>query len=270
MRSEKRNGHTPVKKSKAAKRRQFLFHQNQSRLSVIIEVKKDHRTLKRVLRQAERLRPKELLLIVHDSNDLSLEIVLSHPWRNLTTYVYPFPLGPDVWRAIGAREAKGDVLLFLDAGRVVAAKELLPFVQACYRGVDVAVRKARALRNRGKRTPTLTLAKAYLNSLLAQPVGKSSLIDLPFAMRREAVLQIGAEHLLIPPLAYAMAVVNGLRVEHTCQVRGVRAAPLKKQRPKERMKREKRDSVHLGDHLEALQYVADSGVLQSRQHEKNF
>ncbi|WP_421617873.1 glycosyltransferase [Brevibacillus sp. TJ4] len=256
MRNERGNGPAPAKRGKAARLDRRFLVENETRLSVIIEVADDNKALRGVLRQVQRLRPKEMLLIANGTNDLSLDIALSHPAHNLTTFVYSFPLGQDVWRAIGAREASGDVLLFLDASSKIKGEELLPYVEACYRGADIAIRKRGTARKGKKRTKSkqppspLSLAKAYLNSLLSQPGGKSSMIDLPFAMTREAVSLVGSEHLLVPPLAYARAVTNRLTVERIGQTGSTR-------KQASTPEQQRRDIVYLGDHLEAFQYVAD-------------
>jgi glycosyltransferase involved in cell wall biosynthesis len=213
-----------------------------------------------VLHHVERLRPKELLLVVHGSDDRTLEMVLSRTSRSMTTFVYPFPLGPDVWRAIGAREATGDVLLFLGTDAVIPSAKLIPLVQACYRGVDIAAGRRVPPRHHGTgigRTATMALAQACLNSLLAQPRGTSALIDLPFAIRRESVGRIGAEHLLVPPLAYAIAVAHGLKVEQFSRMNKKSRTSRPRVRNREREDAEPmRAELRLGDYLEALQYVA--------------
>jgi hypothetical protein len=104
------------------------------------------------------------------------------------------------------------------------------------------------------------LAKAYLNSLLSQPAGKSSMIDLPLAMTREAVMHVGSEHLLVPPLAYARAAEKQLRVERIGRTKPERTASAR-QRHKNLLDQKQRDIVHLGDHLEAIRYVASSPAM---------
>lgn len=223
---------------------------------MIIEVQQDERTVKRVLEQVTKLAPKEIILVVNGSRDASIERILTHKSAIITSYVYAFPLGQDVWRSIGAREANGDVWLFLSASSVIAASDLQPFVTACYQGLDVSLRKTATPANlstllEGDRDK-VTLAKAYLNHMLDQKEKFTSMIDLPIAITREAAFQIGIHHLLVPPLAHAIAVDKKLRVGQSHRVKEERR-PLKAQRTSLRI--DERMNMRLGDHLEAVHYV---------------
>lgn len=206
----------------------------------------DERTIKQQLEQIERLYPKEILLIVHGSNPSTIDSILSRESEVTTAFVYPFSLGRDVWRSIGAREARGDVWLFLDGGNVIRAEELQPFVAACYHGLDVALRE-------NQHSPDLArAARTYLNVLLDQSKLTTSMIDLPFAITRTAAERIGVRHLLIPPLAHAIAVKNRLRVEST----GLLQKKKGHSRRKKRIGSLQQQKLLLGDHLEAVRYVA--------------
>ncbi len=54
------------------------------------------------------------------------EIALQH---HCHVIYYKYSLGNDVGRAIGAREAKGDIVLFLDGDIVIDNKELQRFIK---------------------------------------------------------------------------------------------------------------------------------------------
>lgn len=223
---------------------------------MIIEVQQDERTVKQVLEQVVKLSPKEIILIVNGSKDDSIERILTYKSAIITSYVYAFPLGQDVWRSIGAREASGDVWLFLSASSVIAASDLQPFVTACYEGLDVSLRKqttaAWLYGPVSKQIDQVTLAKAYLNHMLEQKGPLASMIDLPVAMKREAALRIGVQHLLVPPLAHAIAVSKKLRVEQSHRVKEERRA-MKDQGSS--AQKQERMNMRLGDHLEAMQYM---------------
>lgn len=210
----------------------------------------DERTIKQQLEQIERLYPKEILLVVHGSNPSTIDSILSRESEVTTAFVYPFSLGRDVWRSIGAGEARGDVWLFLEGGNVIPAEELQSFVSACYHGLDVALRENQ-LANWHTSDLSKT-ARSYLNLLLDHAKPTTSMIDLPFAITRTAAERIGVRHLLIPPLAHAIAVKNRLRVEST--------GSLQKQKRHNRRKKcmgsRKQQELLLGDHLEAVRYVA--------------
>lgn len=249
MANEKRNGNTFGKNHRARRITNAIKMENNTRLSVIISVQQNEKTIKKVLRQAEKLHPKEILIVANGSQDRSLDIILSYSSYSLTTFVYPFPLGQDVWRSIGASEASGDVWLFLGGDKVVFAEELQPFIHACYQGVDVALRKSSATGDLN----TIQLAKTYLNNFLERAeLGFSSMIDLPFAITKQAAGSIGVKHLLVPPLAHAIAIEKGLRVERSYRVKEVL---LPKKKPSENANRKQRYLTSLGDHLEALCYL---------------
>lgn len=209
-----------------------------------------------MLDQVAKLSPKEIILVVNGSRDTSIERILTHKSAIITSYVYAFPLGPDVWRSIGAREAKGDVWLYLSASSVIAASELQPFVTACYQGLDVSLRKTATSANLftllERARDKVTVAKAYLNHMLDQREKFTSMIDLPMAITREAAFQIGIHHLLVPPLAHAIAVNKKLRVGQSHRVKEERRP---QKAPRSSVRREDRLNMRLGDHLEAVHYV---------------
>lgn len=246
MANEKRNRQGSAKKDKEIS----FGHQveNQDRLSVIISVQQDEKTIRSLLRQVEKLIPKEIILIIHGSQDRTIDRVLNSSGPAHVCYIYPFPLGQDLWRAIGAKEATGDVWLFLSGDTIIQAEELVPFISACYRGVDVAMRKAAGST---ARTGTVTLAKTYLNSLLAQDqLGVSSMSELPMAITEKAAASIGADLLFMPSLVLVLAIQKGLRIE-TVQmsqeaILGKKQLSVQESRAKE--------MTCLGDHLEAVVY----------------
>lgn len=223
--------------------------ENRNRLSVIISVQQDEKTIRRVIRQVERLLPKEIVIILHGSQDQSVDLVLQSSLYERTCLIYPFPLGDDLWRSIGAKEVTGDVWLFLSGDRVILAEELVPFVRACYQGIDIALRKEEApLVQPG----TVTLAKSYINCLLDQKqLGVSSVCELPFAITKTAATSIGVDHLFTPPLAQVIAMKKGLRIEAVPhRIKEAVQGKHKRHAAQNRMKQWTR----LGDHMEAVAY----------------
>ncbi len=223
--------------------------ENRSRLSVIISVQQDEKTIRQVIRQVERLLPKEIVIIMHGSQDHSVDIVLQSTLYDRTCLIYPFPLGDDLWRSIGAKEVTGDVWLFLSGDWVIQAEDLVPFVRACYQGIDIALRKEEIP---NVLPGTVTLAKSYINSLLDQKqLGLSSMCELPLAITKHAATSIGLDHLLTPPLAQVIAVEKGLRIE-TVQhfLKEANQGRQKGHDSKSRL----RQLTSLGDHMEAVAY----------------
>lgn len=217
-------------------------------VSVIIPVMNERRTLRRVINEAFRVHPRtEVIVVANGSTDGSAAIARK---SGATVLSYAKPLGHDVPRAVGAREARGDVLLFIDADMVIPAAKLRKFVEAVRGGVDVAlndysgpVRKAVV--------HGVVLAKHALNALLLRPdLQGASLTAIPHALSRKALDVIGASPLAVPPLAHTMAIRKGLKVQKVVHVNVGRLNPL-------RRKRERRQSLEpliVGDHLEAIQW----------------
>ncbi|WP_241970845.1 glycosyltransferase family A protein [Brevibacillus sp. Leaf182] len=253
MANAKRNMRDPTKKSRDEHINGKEKCQNVNRLSVILSVHHEQ-TIKKVLKQIEKLRPMEIVLVVDGCPDQSVKKILTYSSCPLTAFVYPFLLGDDVWRAIGAKEAAGDVWLFLDADHVVAANDMQSFVRTCYRGADIALRKGRApLRQSSMEPDTVLLAKTFLNTLVSRhELGTSSMYDLPFAMTRQAASIIGVQHLVVPAVAHAIALHNQLRVVPSHYIA---SAKLTRKRATQRKNKPSVVQTILGDHLEAMDYV---------------
>lgn len=253
MANAKRNMRDPTKKRREEHIKGKEKCQNLHRLSVILSVHHE-RTIKKVLNQIEKLRPMEIVLVVDGCLDQSVKKILTYSSCPLTAFVYPFPLGDDVWRAIGAKEATGDVWLFLDADHVVAANDMQSFVRTCYQGADIALRKPMApLRQPSMEPDTVLLAKTFLNTLVSRhELGTSSMYDLPFAMTRQAASVIGVQHLVVPAVAHAIALHNQLRVVPSPYLASTK---LTRKRATQRKHKPSVNQTILGDHLEAMDYV---------------
>ncbi|MGO4275782.1 glycosyltransferase family 2 protein, partial [Paenibacillus sp. TAF58] len=112
---------------------------HQPKVSVIIPVCNEARTLAKVIREAFRVHPQtEVIVVDNGSTDGSKRVATRLGARVIS---FSQRLGHDVGRSIGAMQAKGDILLFLDADFVVSAKETIPLIRAVQQGVDVALNK---------------------------------------------------------------------------------------------------------------------------------
>lgn len=215
-------------------------------VSVVIPVMNERRTLGRVIREASRVHPNtEVICVLNGSTDGSLAIARASGARVLA---YDRPLGHDVGRAVGAREASGDTLLFIDADMVIPAAQLREFTSAIERGTDIALNDYSGPRMRPV-VHNVILAKHALNALLGRPdLEGASMTAVPHAISRRALDAIGAEALAVPPLAMTKALHAGLSVR---RVRHIDVGTLN--RP--RTKRERSGSLEpliIGDHLEAI------------------
>lgn len=208
----------------------------------------ERRTLSRVIAEAYRVHPRtEVIVVANGSTDGSMEIARK---RGAKVLAYGRALGHDVPRAIGARAAKGEVLLFIDADMVIPAAKLRAFVDAVSGGVDVALNDYSGPVNKAV-VHGVVLAKHALNALFGrQDLQGASMTAIPHALSRRALQRIGASALAVPPLAHTMAIREGLKVQRTVRVNVGRLNPL-------RMKRERKHSLEpliVGDHLEAIQW----------------
>ncbi|MEJ8546240.1 glycosyltransferase family 2 protein [Brevibacillus borstelensis] len=226
------------------------LRQNRKRLSVIIPVRDEEATIGKVLRQVGRLKPKEIIVIANGSRDRTIQIVSKY---NVTCFSYPFQLGHDVGRAIGAKEASGDVLLFLDGDIVIPAERLQKFVTACYQGVDISLNNVNPFFINTAKIDAVSMAKSYLNRMLLRAdLGFSSMTAVPHAMKRSVAAWLGYDSLMVPPLAQAKAILQGIRVEQTGSVDVFRTN--RKSTLNSKANNLVKELI-LGDHLEALSFL---------------
>lgn len=218
-------------------------------VSVIIPVMNEQRTLAGVIREAAGVHAKtEIIVVANGCTDGSARIA-----RKLGAIVleYEEPLGHDIPRAVGARHAKGSVLLFIDGDMIVPAKDLRPFAAAVLSGTDVALNDYDGP-VQGQEVHPVVSAKHALNSFLGRPDLKgASLTAVPHALSRHAVEKLGFEALEKPPLAQTAAVLGELRIR---VVHSVNVGRLNRSRP--RLKQgDVLTSLVLGDHLEAAELL---------------
>ncbi|MFB0844172.1 glycosyltransferase family 2 protein [Paenibacillus oleatilyticus] len=221
-------------------------------VAVIVTAKNEERTIAAVLKEADRLTD-ETYVIVNGSSDetfrqaraASRAIVLS----------YPQVLGHDVGRAVGAKLARTDILLFTDGDMPIPAEQLVPFVHGIEQGLDVALNNIYPYLGSFGRQDTVTIMKQFLNRALDRPDLKaSSLTAVPHALSRHAVETLGLELLSVPPKAQALALLLKLRVGNAGRVNVIRG---NKRRKLNSGRGNPVASMIVGDHLEALKLAGD-------------
>jgi glycosyltransferase involved in cell wall biosynthesis len=227
-------------------------------VTVVIPIYNERKTLARVIKEAYKVhRNTEVIVVANGSRDGSKKIARRMGARVIS---FAFPLGHDVGRSIGAREAKGSVILFIDGDMVIPAKEMIPLVRAVKRGVDVALNQYQGPVRRNK-VHKVVLAKHALNILLSRPDLKgASLTTVPHAISRKALETVGTEALAVPPKAQAMAVYKGLIVKAVHPINVGLKNPI-------RRKANGKDPVGdliVGDHLEAIHWYIQATNAQSK------
>lgn len=213
-------------------------------VSVVIPAMNEAGKIGAVIAQARAVHPESEVIVVANGCSDQTEAIAERMGAKVLSF--PDPLGHDVGRTIGAGEAKGGIILFIDSDMVIAADDLKPFVCAIQAGVDIALNDYNGPIHK-QPVHRVILAKYTLNSMLGRSDLKgASMTAVPHALSRRTLEVIGAEVLSIPPKAMVTAVCRGLRVEtvHRVEVgrlnpgRSTGADPLEK--------------LVLGDHLEAL------------------
>ncbi|MNB78230.1 Glucosyl-3-phosphoglycerate synthase [compost metagenome] len=231
-------------------------------LSVIVSAQNEEATLPAVLREAERLLPEELIVVLNGCSDESY--LRARQTAMAMVVHYPDAAGHDVGRAIGARLSRGDILLFLDGDIAIPAPALAPFVTAVDEGADVALNDLNPLLPSFEHTDPVTRCKLFLNLAVGrEDLGASSMTAVPHALSRRALSIIGPKTLMVPPKAQAAAVLNGLIVKNASSVNVI---------GRNRVRRSNTgagnavEQMILGDHAEALaEILARGGVRKFRE-----
>lgn len=219
------------------------------KVAAIVTVMNEEKTISDVLHQLNRMPLHEIIVVVNGTTDNSFykirqqsEAIIVH---------YPMPLGHDVGRAIGAKVARSDMLLFLDGDFPVFAEHLMPFVHAVDQGKDIALNDISPYLGHFKKRDSVTMVKEFLNRTLKRgDLKANSLTAIPHALSRQAVNTIGYHDLAIPPKAQAKAIQLGLSVASSSSVDVVST---NKQRKELNMGGQSLVAdLIVGDHLEAL------------------
>lgn len=222
-------------------------------VSVVIPAVNERRTIGGVIRQAFRVHPNtEVIVVANGSTDGTKELA-----AKLGARVIPYdrPLGHDVGRSVGARHARGSIVLFTDADIVIPAGKMKPFVEAVGAGVDVALNEYSGPTSK-RRVHSVVLAKHALNTaLMRSDLGGASMTTIPHALSRSALERIGFEALAVPPLAQAMGVAKGLTVKAVHPIDVGRLNPIRRRRSRGK---DPLEDLIVGDHIEAMHWLAEA------------
>jgi glycosyltransferase involved in cell wall biosynthesis len=220
-------------------------------VSVIIPAANECRTIRGVIREASRVHPSsEVIVVANGSTDGTMELANRCGARVVS---YSHSLGHDVGRAIGAKVARGQILLFTDADFILSAKELKPFVSAVLKGTDIALNRYQGPTSKLK-VHSVILSKHALNIAVSRPdLSGSSMTAVPHAISRRALETVGADSLTVPPLALAKAIHYGLNVRAVEYVDVGR----RNRHRRQRQRSNPLEALIVGDHLEAMNWVIE-------------
>lgn len=220
-------------------------------VAVIISAMNEEKTLGILLNEMNRLAPQELIIVVNGCQDHTFDIAKQHP--TATVLSYNEPVGHDVGRAIGAKIAVSDILLFIDADIPVTAEQLRPFIRAILRGADVALNQLGPYLPVFANRDEVTVMKQFLNvSLGRSDLGADSMTAVPHALSRRALEIIGAENLMVPPKAHAKAIINGLTIVSPASVNVVKR---NRRRAENQGYLNPVSQMVIGDHIEAIHFI---------------
>ncbi|HHT7228068.1 TPA: glycosyltransferase family 2 protein [Bacillus cereus] len=228
------------------------------RVSVIIPTHNEASTLDKVLVEVKKLNPHEIIVVDNGSTDGTKEIALYH---NCHVICYREALGNDIGRSIGAKEAQGEIVLFLDGDIVINSEDLYSFIKGIQQGHQIVVNNLTWSVYLKIRPHYTTVEKYMLNRFLnKKELVIGSLIAIPHAMSREIIEQFGWWNLADPALFQAMAMSRGVDIVGTASVDVIHT---NKVRPVHTgtspgSPYPKATSRIMGDHLRALQYVIET------------
>lgn len=191
----------------------YVLLPSRRRLAVVLSAYNEHEEIGAVLAQLDRLTVDEVFVIENGSTDLTYEALRSAS-ADITIVHYPQRLGYDVGRAVGAKMAQADAILFTDSDIAISAEQLGAFLWAIEQGTDVALNDLRPLMGKFHEQDRVSHCKTWLNSVLGrEDLEMNSMTAIPHALSRRAIDTIGVQQLCTPPRAQAIALLQGLQVE---------------------------------------------------------
>ncbi|GAA4702208.1 glycosyltransferase [Brevibacillus fulvus] len=222
------------------------------RLSVIIPACNEAATIQQVIGEAAQIEPAEIIVVANGSTDQTAALARQ---AGASTLELSVPLGVDCGRALGAKYATGELLLFVDADFAIPASDLYPFALALSQGIDLALNDTNYYPPAHIAKTTSLAARYALNALIGRTdLGVSSMLTVPFGLNKNALEAIGWPRLICPPLAQTALSLAGCAISHAHRVEIDR---LNRFRPEKHLTV---DTLSLaaeqivGDHMEAFQY----------------
>jgi len=185
-------------------------------VTAIIAASNEEDTIGSVIRNALNSGATQVVVVENGSTDNTAKVAKR---AGAQVVSFPYRIGHDVGRAVGALNYPSSYYLFLDGDMVISSKDLKPFITAVTEGgVDVALNDLSSLINH-KSWDEVTWSKYFLNQVLKRKdLNVNTLTAVPHAISGRAMELIGPENLAIPTVAMVKAVVAGLNVKAVKEV----------------------------------------------------
>ncbi len=232
-------------------------------ISIIIPIHNEVKTLANILKSCLQLEPLEIIIVINGCIDGSVEIARSYGCKIL---VCDKAVDHNVSHAIGAKKAKGDNLLFLDATVVIPPSTLKKFIRPLLEeNMDIVLNNLNYIFYKRQRPDTATIWQQVSNYFFQRPdLNIDSLAFSPYAMTKKAVERIDADSLANPILAQLKAIKNGFRISHDMEID---AMPANHYNPQQNLSPSTPLSASekqiIGNHIEAL-----AGWISDIQHSR--
>ncbi|MFD2371582.1 glycosyltransferase family 2 protein [Brevibacillus sp. GCM10020057] len=217
-------------------------------VSVVIPVSGDTWTLRQMLANIRQLSaaveavlvcPTGVRMAVQPEVEAWVRLLETAPFRSY-----------DEARAVGARHARGKILLFTDETVLLSTQWMQKYLAALQDGAALAVTVLPTSEAAQKKLQGRQSAYRLLNHLLGHAeLGEGTMSRVPYACTRSALSVLGWETLMTPPLAFAKAAWKKLPIA------GVTAQPAIQRNLRARSSLVKRTRHILREHAQAMQWL---------------
>lgn len=186
-------------------------------LSVIIPASNEVDTISDVIQSVKPLNPVEIIVIANGCNDGTEEVANRLGCKVIR---HTELLGNDVGRAVGAKYAIGDVLLFIDGDFAIPTSKLQLFLNPILHDqTDIVLNNLDALFLKKQKPHSVTVWRQILNAMLEREELKiDSLLSVPHALTKEVVQSIGYECLVNPIVAHLRIAQSKWRISRHCAI----------------------------------------------------
>lgn len=193
--NQQRRSRKPLESKKVARDKRFT-------LAVIIPAMNESDTIGGVIDEINRLDPNYLVVVDNGSTDQTAAIATN---KGANVVHYPYPLGNDVGRALGAIEVEADIYLFTDADIAIKAEAYLPFIKAIEMGDDVSINSIDWVTYYQK-ADSISAGRYFLNYIQNRSdLRAENVLTIPHALSQSIIKRISAAVLVNPVLANSIA-----------------------------------------------------------------